>query len=135
MTGATCNKCNRDGLKWSKKTLDDGRVINILLEADGSDHRTKVGQEYVCKGSITPKPVEGQSQLPAQAKPETKVNLNDSIAKILEIDDLIHTNALHQCSKQYKPLFQNSDLISAEIELLVSKEKLLLEIARSKLLA
>lgn len=135
MSTATCNKCNRTGLKWSKKTLDGGRVLNILLESDNSEHRTKVGQEYVCKGTAVPKPQEGQLQLQPQVKPEPKMNLNDSIPKLVEIDDLLSILARSQCQKLYQPLFQSEALTSAEVELLMHKEKLLLEIARSKLVS
>ena len=138
MSSATCNKCNRTGLKWSKKTISkqDGstQVLNILLEADGSEHRTRFGQEYVCKGTIAQKPQEGQSQLPTP-KPELKVNLNDSVPKLVEIDDLLSILAKHQCQKLYQPLFQSEALTSAEVELLTHKEKQLLDIARSKLLS
>lgn len=139
MTDVTCNKCHRSQLTWSKKTVTkrDGtsQVLNILLEMDGTEHRTKVGDEYVCKGSPAQATIPPGQQTFTSLKPEPKANLNDSIPKLVEIDDLLSNLAKHQCQKLYQPLFQSEALTSAEVELLIAKEKQLLEIARSKLLS
>ena len=130
-----CNKCNREGLTWSKKTLNDGKVINILVEADGSEHRSYKDGEAKCNPTASEqKPDPNQQKLPTP-KPELKVNLNDSVPKLVEIDDLLSILAKHQCQKLYQPLFQSEALTSAEVELLTHKEKQLLDIARSKLLS
>lgn len=130
-----CNKCNRDGLTWGKKTLKDGKTINILLEADGSEHRPYKDGETKCNPTAPEQKLDPNQQKLPIPKPEPKVNLNDSVPKLVEIDDLLSTLAKHQCQKLYQQLFQSEALTGAEVELLTHKEKQLLEIARSKLLS
>lgn len=62
MSVVTCNKCQRTGLKWGKKTLNDGKVLNVLLEVDGTDHRVKSGDEYVCKKAGGIPPIQASTQ-------------------------------------------------------------------------
>ena len=49
-----CNRCGRE-IKWAKKTLSSGKVINAPYELDGSEHSEKVGDKWQCKG-IAAKP-------------------------------------------------------------------------------
>ena len=77
-----CNKCNRDGLKWGKKTLKDGQVINILLEADGSEHRPYKDGAAKCN----PNPLNtdpNQERLP-QTKPESKATTDITEPRVIE---------------------------------------------------
>lgn len=81
-----CNKCNRE-VKWGKKILNDGRVINIPQELDGSEHTEKVGDSWECKKSQKSQTVDSRVQTLLGAGPSPAEVLIKILSVLEEIRD------------------------------------------------
>ena len=82
-TPVKCNRCQRE-IKFQKKTLKDGRVINAPFELDGTEHTEKVGDVWQCKKSQSSQKSQtadslGQTKLGAEPSPA------EALIKILSV--------------------------------------------------
>ena len=78
-----CNKCQKEGLKWGTKQVKD-KTYNILLEADGSEHRPYKDGKAECRTDTPQKPQsptdKGQDNLD---KSLTESNIVQALGKIM----------------------------------------------------
>ena len=102
---SNCNKCGHE-IKWTKRIGDDGQERNIPLNKNGKDHKTKIGNAWVCTdeqgNELKQKPIAAQTK---QSDLRKVISVVEATNKVEEI----HVNAIILATKHYPLLLEGID--------------------------